>query len=189
MEDHHLPTQTASKQCDIYSEERMRTFCTPQLRFHPNPNADLLQMHVLQVLKHRFAGASNQRRQTIRTSKTIHPLHDLVECRDQSLCEPEGKDELGSCHQHLRCQPFEEGHKPFILPHLGHDPESALWVFKVAVLYPGLDDIERCGDDEGCTGATDGSEEVLSPCCGIVVFELVEVLLHGGRSTKELVSS
>lgn len=69
---------------------------------------------------------------------------DLVERRDQRLRQPEGKDELRPSHQHLWCQPFEERSEAFNRPHVPNNSEPTLWVLKVAVLYPGFDDIEGC---------------------------------------------
>ena len=57
--------------------------------------------------------------------------------------QPEGKHELRSGHEQLRCQSLEEGSEALVLHHVGHDPESTLGVLKVPVLNTGLDDIER----------------------------------------------
>ena len=47
---------------------------------------------------------------------------------------------------------------------------------EVAVLDAGLDDIERCGDDDGGATAEDRGDEVLCPGGFVVVGELVDVL-------------
>ena len=57
---------------------------------------------------------------------------------------------------------------------------SRFWVLEVAILYPGLDDIEWCRNDERCACAGYGSDKVLRPGGFVVVFELVEVLFHYG---------
>lgn len=68
-------------------------------------------------------------------------LHNLVECGYQRLGQPEREDELGTCHQELRCQALEERSETLILHHVGNDSEAALGVFEVPVLYPGLDNV------------------------------------------------
>ena len=77
--------------------------------------------------------------------------------------QPEGEDELGSCHEQLGCQSLEEGSESLVLHHVGYDPEAALGVLKVPVLDTRLDDIERGRDDERCAGSGDGGDKVLRP--------------------------
>ena len=73
-----------------------------------------------------------------------------------------------------------------MLGHVRDNPETALGVLEVPVLDAGLNDIEGRGDDEGCAGTGDRSDEVLPPGSGVVVGELVEIFLGRGRTTKEL---
>lgn len=77
--------------------------------------------------------------------------------------QPEGKHELRSGHEQLRCQSLEEGSEALVLHHVGHDPEAALGVLKVPVLNTGLDDIERSRDDERRASSGDGGNKVLRP--------------------------
>lgn len=60
--------------------------------------------------------------------------------------------------------------------HVGDDLEAALWVLEIPILDPGLDDVERGGDEERCSGTRDRGNEVLTPGGGVVVAKFVEVL-------------
>lgn len=92
--------------------------------------------------------------------KRLH-LHDLPKRRNKSLRQPEGEDEFGSSHQKLRCETLKERSETLILHHVGDNPEAALGVLKVLVLNAGLDNVERCRDDEGCAGTGNGCDKVL----------------------------
>jgi hypothetical protein len=77
-------------------------------------------------------------------TQSRHPLHDLVEGWNQGLGQPEAEDKLRSSHEKLRRQALEEGRESLVLDHLGDNSEPALGVFKIAILYPCLDHVERC---------------------------------------------
>ena len=64
--------------------------------------------------------------------------------------------------------------------HVGQYSKATFWVLEVAILYPGLDNVKWCGDDERCACAGYGSNKVLRPSGLVVVVELVEVLLRCG---------
>lgn len=96
-------------------------------------------------------------------------LHDLVESGYQCLGQPEREHELGSRHQKLRCQALEERGRPFDLHHVGDDPEAALRIFKILVLYPSLDDIQGSRDDERCAGTSNRGNKVLAPGGRVVI--------------------
>jgi hypothetical protein len=112
-------------------------------------------------------------------------LQDLVEGRDKGLGEPEGEGELGAGHEKLGEQALEEGSHALVLDHVGDDTSAGLFDLEVAVLDAGLDDVERCGDNERSGGTGDGSDEVLAPAGAVVVLELVKVLLGCGRATEQ----
>jgi hypothetical protein len=112
-------------------------------------------------------------------------LQDLVEGRNEGLGEPEGEGELGTGHEELRKQALEEGGRSLVLKHVGDDASAGLLDLEVAVLNAGLDDVERCRDNEGSGGTGDRSDEVLAPAGAVVVLELVKVLLGCGRATEK----
>lgn len=87
---------------------------------------------------------------------------------NQSLCQPEAEDQLGSSHQELGDQSLEQTERALVLEHLRHDLEAALGVVEVAVLDTGLDHVQGSGDDKGGASTGDGSDEVLAPG-GLVV--------------------
>ena len=112
--------------------------------------------------------------------------YNLPKRRYQSLCQPEAKDKFRSRHEQLRRQSLEEASHALILGHVAQDPEPALGILKVSVLDPGLDDVERSGDDEGGGCADYRGHEVLHPARGVVVGELVDVFFGKCRATEEL---
>lgn len=116
----------------------------------------------------------------------LNLLHKLRVGWNKRLCQPEGEGQLGSSHQKLGGQSLEEAAEAFLLRHVGDDAETALLNLEVSVLYPGLDNIHGCGDDDGGTGTCNGSDKVLAPGCFVVVFHLVEILFCGCGSSKEL---
>lgn len=113
-------------------------------------------------------------------------LENLVERWDESLCQPEGEDKLGSCHEKLWGETLEETGHALVLGHVGDDAESRFVCLEVAVLNTGLDDIERgrYNQRSGCT--SDGGDKVLGPGCGVVVGKLVEVFFGSSATTEEL---
>lgn len=108
-----------------------------------------------------------------------------VEGWDQSLCQPEGEDKLWSSHQQLWNETLEEGGSSLSADHVLDDLNTRLWVFEVAVLDAGLDDIEWSGDDQRGGSTSDGGDKVLEPGGLVVVIELEEVTLGESRSTEE----
>lgn len=113
-------------------------------------------------------------------------LHHLVESGYQRLGQPKREDELRARHQKLRCQALEKGGRALQLHHVGDDPEAALRVLKVLVLYPSLDDVQGSRNDERCAGTGDRGDEVLSPGSRVVVAKFVKVFLCSGRTAEQL---
>lgn len=102
------------------------------------------------------------------------------------MSQPETENKLGPRHQQLGSQSLEEASDAFVLRHVGQDSESGLGVIEVAVLDTGLDHVERSRHDEGRAGAADGSDEVLSPGCRVVLLQAVDVFLGKSRATEKL---
>lgn len=46
------------------------------------------------------------------------PLYNLTESGNQSLCQPEAEDQLGTCHQQLGGQTLEEAGGTLVFEHL-----------------------------------------------------------------------
>lgn len=87
---------------------------------------------------------------------------------------------------YLRNETFEESTHAFISCHLGQNLEASLWVLKVLVLDTGLDDVQRCGHDQGRGRTSNRGDEVLEPRCLVVVLKFEKVLLGKGRSSEQL---
>lgn len=51
-------------------------------------------------------------------------LYNLSEGRNQSLCQPEAEDQLGTGHQQLGGQTLEEAGGALVLQHFGNNPEA-----------------------------------------------------------------
>jgi hypothetical protein len=94
----------------------------------------------------------------------------LAECGNQSLRKPEAEHQLWTSHQQLRDQAFEESRGTFVASHACNNAEPRLRVIEVSILNTRLNNVERSRNDEGGTSAADGSDEVLSPRCRVVVF-------------------
>jgi hypothetical protein len=114
----------------------------------------------------------------------ISNLHDLAKRGDKRLRKPKGENKLGPSHEKLGCESLEKRSEPLVLHHVGNDLEAAFGVLKVPVLDSSLDDVEWSGDKKRGAGTGNRSDEVLSPCGGVVVGELVEVFLGRSGSTK-----
>ena len=112
-------------------------------------------------------------------------LYNLTESGNQSLCQPEAEDQLGTSHQQLGGQALEETGGALVLEHLRDNLEARLGVLEVAVLNTGLDHVQRSGDNQGGTGTADGGDKVLAPAGGVVVAQFVDVLLGEGGTTEE----
>lgn len=82
-------------------------------------------------------------------------LYNLAESGNQSLCQPEAEDQLGTCHQQLGGQTLEEAGRALVLKHRGDDLEARFGVLEVAVLDTGLDDIEGSGHDQRSASTAD----------------------------------
>ena len=107
----------------------------------------------------------------------MHILQDLVEGRNEGLGEPEREGELGTGHEELGDQALEEGGRALVLEHVGDDARAGLLDLEVAVLDAGLDNVERCRDNERSGRTGDRGDKVLGPAGAVVVLELVEILL------------
>jgi len=119
-----------------------------------------------------------------------------VERRDQRLREPEREHQLRAGHQKLQLlasedegkeetpylghQALEEAGGTFVPGHVRQDPESALRIVKVAVLDPGLDDVQGRRHDQGRGCSGDGGDKVLEPRRLVVVLKPEEELLGEG---------
>ena len=107
-----------------------------------------------------------------------------VKGRDQGLSQPEGEDELGAGHEQLGHETLKEGRWALLLDHVLDNLDTALWVIKVAVLDTGLDDIERCRDNQRRRSTSNRCDEVLEPSRLVVILKSVKVSL-GERGTSE----
>lgn len=116
---------------------------------------------------------------------TRQNLHHCSEKGNQSLGQPETKNEFGAGHEHLRRQSFEEAGNTFVLQHAGHDSETRLRVLEVSVLNSGLDNVKGSGDNQAgrCTG--DGGDKVLAPGSLVIILKLEQFFFGPSRSAKE----
>lgn len=111
-------------------------------------------------------------------------LDHLVEGRDQGLSEPEREHKLGTGHQELGGEALEERSRTLVLHHVLDDSETTLGVIEVSVLDASLDNIEGRGDKKRSGGTSNGSNEVLAPCSGVVVLDTEGLLGEGGTSEE-----
>lgn len=100
-----------------------------------------------------------------------------VEQRDELLSNREREHELGSNHQDLWQQSLEERSKPFVPNHLLDDVHATLWVVKVAVLDPCLDDVQGRRHRDRGDGPTNRGAKVLEKGGFVVVLELEDPFL------------
>lgn len=113
-------------------------------------------------------------------------LYNLSKGGNQSLCQPEAEDQLGSGHQELGDQALEQTERTLVLEHLRNNLESTLGVVEVAVLDTGLDHVEGSGNDQGGASTGDGSHKVLAPGGFVVVAQVVNVFLGESGSSEKL---
>jgi len=106
-----------------------------------------------------------------------HLFKGYMEPRDQLLGHRERKHQLGSNNQDLGQQALEEGAKSLIPDHLADDTDAAFRVIKVAVLDPGLDNVQRGSDSDRGDRSADGGAKVLKERRLVVVLELENIFL------------
>lgn len=113
------------------------------------------------------------------------PLHDLAESWDERLRKPETEDQLRPSHQHLWYQTLEERSGTLMLSHIRNDPEARLWVLEIAVLYPSLDDVQGCRNNQRRRRTHYRRDKVLAPRRLVVVFEMENLLLRPCATTEQ----